>query len=550
MAQVLKTSEKNVLSLGASLGLPEKRRLSDDQLRRIYITVIRQNWHLLPEAQIIELLGWTKPKFDFTLKEDDFLDIKLGNTKPECQTLVYNPPTEADNLAASHIRAILNAELGAAINEKGEDAFGFLAEYARPAKRTVRAESRKPIWDPRIIYSFFALYGDPLLEPESDPFPDEYLAQLASAGINGVWMQAVLNNMAPAPAFPEFGKDCEKRLDRLNILIERAARHGIRLYLYLNEPRSMPAAFFDKRPEMLGSFHNGVYAMCTSAPAVRDWIRASMAHITRQAPGLGGFFTITMSENHTNCYSHTNSWREKTGRVKDCPRCSKREGWEVIADLHQAMQEGIRESGSSARILAYDWGWSHEMLDKLIPLLQRGRGVVHQRMGPARQPAAASNQSRRVFESVPGPRPARAEVVGECTRHGLAAMAKIQANNTWEISAVPYIPCLRSCLNTAGRSPAWAFPASSLRGLRRLPFANLEAASAYYHDANPDHAAILRSVAERRMARPPPPRLSPHGNSSAPPFRSFPTASVSTSSPCSMVRRICSACPPRASAQA
>jgi hypothetical protein len=500
MAQVLKTSEKNVLSLGASMGLPEKRRLSGDQLRRIYITVIRQNWHLLPEAQIIELLGWTKPKFDFTLKEDDFLDIKLGNCRPECQALVYNPPTEADNLAAARIRTILNAELGAALNEQGEDAFGFLAEYARPAKRTVRAESRKPLWDPRIIYSYFALYGDPLLEPESDPFPDEYLAQLAAAGVNGVWMQAVLNNMAPAPAFPEFGKDCEKRLDRLNVLIERAARHGIRLYLYLNEPRSMPAAFFNKRPEMRGSSHNGVHAMCTSAPAVRDWIRTSMAHITRQAPGLGGFFTITMSENHTNCYSHTNSWREKTGRVKDCPRCSKREGWEVIADLHHAMQEGIRESGSSARILAYDWGWSHEMLDKLIPLLPKEVAVLS--ISEWDRPVNRGGVSTKVGEysmSVPGPGPRALKSWANARRHGLSAMAKIQANNTWEISAVPYIPVpplvLEHCRALSGVGVSGVLASWTCGG---YPSPNLEAASAYYYDNKPDHAAILRSVAERR----------------------------------------------------
>jgi len=500
MARLLKTSEQNVLKLGASMGLPAKRSLSADQLRRMYITVIRQNWHLLPEEQIIELLGWTRGKYDFTLKEDDFLDIKLGNSKPRCEPLVYEEPSSADKRAAARIRDVVSTELGASLKDKGEDAFGFLAEYARPAKRTARAESRKSLWDPRIVYSFFALYGDPLLEPESDPFPEEYLAQLASAGINGVWMQAVLNNMAPAPAFPEFGKYWEKRLQRLNLLIERASRHGIRLYLYLNEPRAMPAPFFDKRPEMRGSFHGGVYAMCTSAPAVRDWIRTSVTHITRHAPGLGGFFTITMSENHTNCYSHTNPWREKTGRVVDCPRCSQREGWEVIADLHRPMQEGIRDSGSSARIIAYDWGWSNEMLDKLIPLLPREVAVLS--ISEWDRPVNRGGVSTKVGEysmSVPGPGPRALKSWSNARRQGLAAMAKIQASNTWEISAVPFIPVpplvLDHCRALSDVGVSGVLASWTCGG---YPSPNLEAASAYYFDAKPDHAAILRRVAERR----------------------------------------------------
>ena len=62
IAQVLRTSEANVLALGSSMGLPPKHSLSRDQLRRLHITVIRQNWHLLPRHRIIQLLGWDRPQ--------------------------------------------------------------------------------------------------------------------------------------------------------------------------------------------------------------------------------------------------------------------------------------------------------------------------------------------------------------------------------------------------------------------------------------------------------------------------------------------------------
>jgi hypothetical protein len=96
MAAVLGTSAGNVLRLGAAMGLPGKRTLTEDQLRRIYVTVIRQNWHLLPEAQLVQLLGWDLERLRFTLKEDDFLDHKLG-PKPECEPVRWAALTAAEN---------------------------------------------------------------------------------------------------------------------------------------------------------------------------------------------------------------------------------------------------------------------------------------------------------------------------------------------------------------------------------------------------------------------------------------------------------------------
>ncbi len=39
---------------------------------------------------------------------------------------------------------------------------------------------------PRYVYSYFALYGDPLMEEQVDPFPDGFLDRLARVGVNGV----------------------------------------------------------------------------------------------------------------------------------------------------------------------------------------------------------------------------------------------------------------------------------------------------------------------------------------------------------------------------
>ena len=48
-----------------------------------------QNWHLLPYAQLLELLDWDVARMNFTLKEDDFLWHKLGDLKPATEPVYY-----------------------------------------------------------------------------------------------------------------------------------------------------------------------------------------------------------------------------------------------------------------------------------------------------------------------------------------------------------------------------------------------------------------------------------------------------------------------------
>src|SRR5690242_5396228 len=169
MATVVNASTQQLSEVAASMGLPPKPRLSEDQLRRIYITVIRQNWHLLPEEQIIQLLGWDEHRYRFTLKEDDFLSFKLGNVKPVCAPLVYSSPSEADRKRAHEIRRLLQQWFGNRLLERGEDRFAFVSEFNKPATPSEISlhkanPDRQEIWPTRLLYSYFALYGDPLME--------------------------------------------------------------------------------------------------------------------------------------------------------------------------------------------------------------------------------------------------------------------------------------------------------------------------------------------------------------------------------------------------
>ena len=90
-------------------------------------------------------------------------------------------------------------------------------------------------------------------------------------------------------------------------------------------------------------------AMCTSNPRVQKWLGDSLAYLFREVPGLGGVFTITASENLTNCACH--------GAHANCPRCKHRTDTEIIAEVNTVIAEGVHRGNPNARVLVWDWGW-------------------------------------------------------------------------------------------------------------------------------------------------------------------------------------------------
>ena len=345
MAEVLGATTEQVREIGRSLGLPPQGRISGDFLARGYISLIRRNWHLLPYDQLLALLGWSAEKLAFTLREDDFLWIKLGSMKPDCPPLRYEKPGADAEKRCAEIRTIIARRFGNELSAPATPRFEFVRELSAPdttAILTVHARQGEPI---RFLYSYCAVYGDPLLHPELDPYPEGLLARLSRLGVNGVWLHVVLRQIAPGSLFPEeSGADADTRLANLKALVERAARYGIRVYLYLNEPRAMPESFFAGREGIRGGSEGDSFALCTSVPAVREWLTGALRRVFSAAPGLGGVFTITASENFTNCWSH--------GRAAaGCPRCSVRTYAEVIAEVNAAIARGVREGSPDARVI-------------------------------------------------------------------------------------------------------------------------------------------------------------------------------------------------------
>jgi hypothetical protein len=259
-----------------------------------------------------------------------------------------------------------------------------------------------------------------------------------------VWLQAVLHKLAPFPWLDENEDERRLRLKNLNALVKRARKRGIGIYLYLNEPRAMPLAFYNRHPELKGVVEGEYAALCTSRPEVREAIASAIALICRAAPDLAGFFSITASENLTNCWSH--------GAGANCPRCKNRSAAEVIAEINSTFADGILRAGVKTTLIAWDWGWPDAAAPEIIERLPQN--VALQSVSEWSIPIERGGVRTTVGEysiSVVGPGPRAKKHWELAGKRGLRRLAKIQAGNTWELSAVPYIPALENVATHAAR---------------------------------------------------------------------------------------------------
>ena len=173
LAKVLGASVPDIKALAAPMGLPPDAKVPRELRERGYITLIRRNWHLVPYEQLLELLEMTPERLACMLREEDFLWIKPGRLKPRCEPLRYHPPDEAARRRAAEISRVVEADFREEIRAPAEPRFDFVRQLSRPLASSSRPQPGED--GPRslrLVYSYVAVYGDPLLNPSLNPYPD------------------------------------------------------------------------------------------------------------------------------------------------------------------------------------------------------------------------------------------------------------------------------------------------------------------------------------------------------------------------------------------
>ncbi len=344
----------------------------------------------------------------------------------------------------------------------------------------------------RLIYSYSAVYGDPFTDSDLDPYPDEWLNKLSSMGINGIWMQGVLYDFVSWDRTPDLSSERIKRIEGLNNIVKRAADYGIGVYLYINEPRAMPLRFFENNMDIKGHEEGGYASLCTSQKAVQEYIRDGFRILFTEVPQLAGIITITMSENLTNCYSHS------TKKSINCPVCSKRTPQEVVSEVNRLIAEGVWSAKPDAEVICWNWGWNKsfewddKMIKEAIGLLPEGvRLMCTSEDEMPYNIAGIEGQIQDYSMSIVGPGQKSTACWKQASEKGLTALAKIQVNNTWECSAVPYLPVMnlvdQHMKNLTAEGVSGLMLGWTLGG---YPSINMEFASQYYWDDHKDFKNI------------------------------------------------------------
>ncbi len=301
----------------------------------------------------------------------------------------------------------------------------------------------------RFIYSFCGLYGDVLDKDSRISFPDELLRGYARQGINGVWIQGVFYKIAPYPFAPEKCEGWEMRLKNLDEMTRRCARYGIKVYMYINEPRNMDLSFFEKNPHLKGTKQTETNAcLCSSHPETHKYLKDTIQTICKAAPLLGGFLNITQSENVVLCYSRgiaeIKEDEHKHINVDFCPVCGKRKGSEVTAEILETMVNAATEVNKDIKFFAYAWAWKNHFAEQLEDLISRlPKNIIILQVSESGIPFKRGGIDNVVGDyslSIVGPGEAAKELWEMSRSYGLEVAAKVQVNNSWECSTAPFLP--------------------------------------------------------------------------------------------------------------
>ena len=554
LAEVLGTTVENIEAEAKRMGLKPQ---GDTGIwsQKGYITIIRANWHLLPYNQLLQLLGWDEEKLARVLKDDDFLDIKLGSYKPletfkpDAKEIKYRPLTANEIKATEKIKTEMKSlfslegdKIKAPFDFWSEDKTSIALNPAKPGQVTLddgwvvcdstkspevsdmserfissmkkswnvalsgtgkniillefaegktgeyheiivsdssiiirggssegilrgiyRLEDlaklnsgphfdkgkfvREPRFKARIIYSFCGLY-EMALDVDSRTYcPDSLLEKYARVGVNGIYLPGVLYRMSEFPYAPELSEGWQKRLENLKAFTERAAKYSIKIYLYLNEPRTMPLSVFKNHPDMRGALELGGKnaCMCLTSEKSRNFIYNSVLTICRNAPKLGGIFTITMSENLTNCKA-----REV---AEPCEKCRDIPTWDLISTVNSLIAKAAHSVNPDMNIIAWDTAWdpnreASEAAKSCIVRLPEDVAIMCQREECV--PFEIGGIKNKVIDyslSVEGLSEKSKQMWKWAKELGHETAVKMQINNTWECSTTPYLPVYRILFN-------------------------------------------------------------------------------------------------------
>ena len=278
------------------------------------------------------------------------------------------------------------------------------------------------------------------LASDIDYYPDEYLNRLAHDGINGLWLGASFHDLLKSEIIPEYAPDGERRLKKLNTVVEKCRRYGIGIYLFSVEPASGYANDpFENHPELHGSnaWGGNRHLFCPSTEGCQAYIKEAITALFTAVPHLAGFLDITTGECLSGCGS---------ANTLSCPRCRENFGTHAatLAATEKMIVEAMEAVAPEAEFISWTYsqrGWNRDTVKEACEL--RDKRVIHMQNFEDYGKPEQLGRERLALDywlSFVGPGEIMADSLAINKRRGVRTFAKIQACSSHEISSVPYVP--------------------------------------------------------------------------------------------------------------
>ncbi len=225
----------------------------------------------------------------------------------------------------------------------------LLRSQARPALPLQERKVTRYWLKDRISRCFFSpikrppFFRDELLD-DIDYYPEAYLSRLAESGVNGLWVTVVLK---------EFQDDVDgrKRIAKLNRVIDRCRRYGIRIWAFCIEPESWSTAHPAPSEELVGpSVYGRWNGVCMQTAQAEQIVYQAVNRLFTFAPGLGGMITISHGERITSCLTCRSLYSD--GRLPCDRKCGLTPA-EIYRKVLAAMVRGMKDAAPAARLVSW-----------------------------------------------------------------------------------------------------------------------------------------------------------------------------------------------------
>ena len=306
---------------------------------------------------------------------------------------------------------------------------------------------RKPVIRTRISRCFYGPINRPPknrdeLADAENYYPDEYLNRLAHDGVNGLWLTIAFRDTVPSKIIPEYGRDAARRLEKLRLTVQRCGRYGIKIYPFCIEPAAFEpgSPILERHPQLGGHTTSLGAAFCPSTKSGRAYLEEATHTLFSEVPGLGGLIVIPVGERFTHCCS-----AEALGKRNNCPRCSRKDGWQVLESVLSAFERGMHSVAPEAELISWPYSqylcWGRDLTRDAAGHVPKHVILQHNFESYGRNKQLGKwRRADDYWLSYVGPSDLFRDCARRAVRSGRRMFAKLQVGCSHEVATAPCVP--------------------------------------------------------------------------------------------------------------